>query len=710
MKKLQIFVFLLLPLFLYQLLFSEELSEILNLNKGKVVQLKIKGKKKEALRIGNGFLVEEGKFIITNLHLLSGGVYITADTGDGKKLDSILSYSPLKFSDLALLYTKKRDTNFFAMADLTRIGPGEKIYAISLKNIKNPQILEGNINTIYKLPQDITLYHLSFSCPNAFDGAPIFTEAGEIIGIVNTIGEEDSSLGVSIGSLLSLMNKEGQNLTGEDFSPLTELKIFHAISLIHNSRNEKASQLLNELSNTESTNPFVHFYVGMIKEANNQREEALKSYQKSIQLKPDFAEAHIKIGSLYEKIGEQEKAIESYKNALKVKIFPDAYYSLGLLYERMNKTEEAIESYKNYVLSYPEYAYRGYSRLSILYRLSGKFKDAMESAQKVLEKFPDDIDANYTFSFSAEKLGEVDKAVDGYLKLIKIDKKRAEDYYIYIVNALTKAEKYHRIVEISKDFIKNYPLLPSGYLNLGIAYIHLEDYQNAIEVLSKAIKIDPSNYSLQYNLGICYTRLGMSNEAINCFKECLKIKPNDSTTLYNLGVVSLQAGNFLEAKNALSSYLKINPEDVNAHYNLSIAFMNLQDYENASIHLKEVLKLDPQHYRARYNLGLSYFNKKDYKNAIDAFNSYLSFHPNDKNAIYNLAVAYLMGGFHSEAIQFFKKVISLDPNNALAHYNLGYTYLLLKNKFGALEEYNILQKLNPELAQKLKGFIEKIKE
>ncbi|MCL6572228.1 MAG: tetratricopeptide repeat protein, partial [Bacillus sp. (in: Bacteria)] len=105
----------------------------------------------------------------------------------------------------------------------------------------------------------------------------------------------------------------------------------------------------------------------------------------------------------------------------------------------------------------PEYAYRGYSRLSVIYRTSERFKEAMESAQKVLEKFPDDIDANYTYSLSAEKLGEIDKAVDGYLKLIKINQKRASEYYSYAVNALMKAEKYQRIIEISKEFTKNFP-------------------------------------------------------------------------------------------------------------------------------------------------------------------------------------------------------------------------------------------------------------
>ncbi len=688
---------------------SEEIANIINLNKGKVVQIKVKGKKKEELRVVNGFIIEGGRFLVTSLHSLSEGLYFSAETGDGIKIEPTGTFSYSKSSDTAIIHLKRKEVNSFEIANLTTLSVGEKVYTISLRDIKNPQILQGNITTIYELPEDLKLFLLPFSCPKTFDGSPLFNSSGDVVGIVNTIGEEDSSIAISASSIFPLIKMQGENFTGENFTSSTELKLFRAISLIHNSKNENALQILNELSNSDPNNPYVYYYIGTVKELS-QRDAAINFFQKSIQLKSDFAEAYIKIGAIYEKIGEQEKAIESYKNALKVKAFPEAHYNLGLIYEGTGKTEEAIESYKNYISTKPDYAHRGYSRLSFLYRTSGRFKEAMESAQKVLEKFSDDIDANYTYSLSAEKLGEIEKAVDGYLKLMKINPKRASEYYSYAMNALTKAEKYQRIVEISKEFTKHFPTNSSGYLNLGTAYLKLEDFQSAVDALSIGSKIDPSNYSIHYNLGISYEKLGMMKDAMNCFKECLKVKPNDPHALYNLGITSFQAGNFSEAKYAMENYLKINPGDVNARFNLALLFIKMQDFENASMQLREVIKLEPKHMQAKYNLGLALFNKKDYKNAIDAFNSYLSSNPNDSNALYNIALSYLMEDLHTEAIKTFKKVISIDPNNAYAHYNLGYTYLLIKNKFGALEMYEKLQKLNPELAQKLKSFIDKLKE
>lgn len=710
MKKFIFFLLILTLGFNYLLSQSEETTNILNLNKGKTAQIKVKGKKKEDLRVVNGFIVEGGRFIITNLHALSGGASLSAETGDGIKLEPSGSLIISKHSDGAVIPIKRKEVNSFEIADPSTISPGEKVYTISLKDLKNPQILEGNITSIYELPGELTVFLLSFSCSKAFDGSPLFNRGGDAVGIVNTIGDEDSSIAVSIGSITPLLSKQGESFSGEDYSSSTELKLFRAISLIHNSKNENALNILNELASSERDNPFIHYYIGTIKEESSQREEALNFYQKAIQLKPDFSEAYLKIGSIYERSGETEKAIESYKNALKVKAFSEAYYNLGLLYEKTGKIEDAIDSYKKYISAKPDYAYRGYARLAILYGNSERFKEAMDSSLKVIEKFPDDIDANYTYSLSAEKLGDIDKAVDGYLKLMKINQKRASEYYSYAVNALTKAEKYPKIIEISKEFIRNFPAISSGYLNLGTAYIKLEDFQNAIDALSKGSKIDPSNYSIHYNLGIAYVKMGMMNEAMNCFKECLKLKPNDPYSLYNLGISAFQAGNLNEAREALSNYLKNRSDDVNARFNLAQVLMKIQNFDGAVSQLREIIKLDPKNIQAKLYLGLVLFNKKDYKNAIDAFKSYLSLYPGDLNALYNLAISYLMEGLYTDAINTFKKVINIDPNNALAHYNLGYTYLLVKNKFGAMEEYEKLQKLNPELAQKLKGFIDKLKE
>ncbi|MGQ9619249.1 MAG: tetratricopeptide repeat protein, partial [Candidatus Aminicenantia bacterium] len=339
MKKFWVYIISLLTLSCFLYSQSEEALDVLNLSKSKVVQIKVKGKKKEDLRVTNGFLIEEGKFVVANLHSLSSGASIVAETGDGGKVESSGGLIISKSSDLALILVRKKGFDFFNLANYSTVGPGEKIYIICIKDVKNPRILEGNIVTIFNLPSDLTIYRLSISCQKIFDGAPVINSAGEVVGILNTIGEEDSSIAVSLNSLSSILSRQQINFTGEDFLSSSDLKLFHSVLLIHSQKFDRAFQILNELSTIETTNPFIQYYFGIISEARNQKDEALKSFQKAIQLKTDFPEAYLKIGSIYEKSGEFEKAVESYKNALKVKAFPEVYYSLALLYEKIDKKD-----------------------------------------------------------------------------------------------------------------------------------------------------------------------------------------------------------------------------------------------------------------------------------------------------------------------------------------------------------------------------------
>ena len=56
---------------------------------------------------------------------------------------------------------------------------------------------------------------------------------------------------------------------------------------------------------------------------------------------------------------------------------------------------------------------------------------------------------------------------------------------------------------------------------------------------------------------------------------------------------------------------------------------------------------------------------------------------------------------YPEAVREFSTAISQRTDYALAHYNLGVTYVSMGNRNGALQEYRILQRIDPPSATKL---------
>ena len=73
----------------------------------------------------------------------------------------------------------------------------------------------------------------------------------------------------------------------------------------------------------------------------NNYPEALRQYQKAIELKPDFYTAYYNMGTLYQAMNDLKKAVQAYRKALD--LHPDyreAWYNLGMALEYNDEGEE----------------------------------------------------------------------------------------------------------------------------------------------------------------------------------------------------------------------------------------------------------------------------------------------------------------------------------------------------------------------------------
>ena len=98
-------------------------------------------------------------------------------------------------------------------------------------------------------------------------------------------------------------------------------------------------------------NPTTHTLQKSLGDAYSDLEEhldAIASYKKAIQIKPDYAEAYWRIGYAYDELDQYQNAIASYKKAIQIKPdYADAHWGLGYTYENMGRDNEAIKKYKD---------------------------------------------------------------------------------------------------------------------------------------------------------------------------------------------------------------------------------------------------------------------------------------------------------------------------------------------------------------------------
>ena len=67
--------------------------------------------------------------------------------------------------------------------------------------------------------------------------------------------------------------------------------------------------------------------------------------------------------------------------------------------------------------------------------------------------------------------------------------------------------------------------------------------------------------------------------------------------------------------------------------------------------------------------------------------------------------AYFEMGLMSDAVESFKQAIRLKPDLGRAYFNLGKSFLAQGNRDGAVEQYNILQNLDQDWAERLNALI-----
>ncbi len=90
-------------------------------------------------------------------------------------------------------------------------------------------------------------------------------------------------------------------------------------------------------------------------------------------------------------------------------------------------------------------------------------------------------------------------------------------------NRLLKKKMYQKGADLFTEAISREPEKADGYLNRGIAYVHLEWYKKAIIDFTKAIQKDSTLAIAYANRGIAYDHLAQHKDALSDYQKALAI-------------------------------------------------------------------------------------------------------------------------------------------------------------------------------------------
>jgi tetratricopeptide (TPR) repeat protein len=212
------------------------------------------------------------------------------------------------------------------------------------------------------------------------------------------------------------------------------------------------------------------------------------------------------------------------------------------------------------------------------------------------------------------------------------------------------------------------------YYNSGIQFRKNSQFAEALTEFSKSITLDKKFDSAYVEIGNIYSKAGKMDTAINNYKKALVINPKYTDALFGLGKIYRDA-------------------------------LNFKNYDSAIYFFDAALKLDSTNKEIFYGLAWTYNATKQHELAIPYAIKALEIDNNYKPAYGELGYAYNSTKKYAECIEQFKKNLAVSVVDVACLYS-GLSYIELKNKEGAMLQYEALMKINERMAASLKKKID----
>lgn len=154
----------------------------------------------------------------------------------------------------------------------------------------------------------------------------------------------------------------------------------------------------------------------------------------------------------YKKLNQFDNAIRSYEEAISIKPdYAETYYNLGDLYHKLGQLDKAVRSFKKVVVINPDYSHKHKNKiLTVIYFFSkGQITDALKTLELLIETNSKDALLFNMMGGCYVSLRQFEMAIQSYEKALEI----YPDYAIpqHMLNSLTG----YTSKEPPKEYVKN---------------------------------------------------------------------------------------------------------------------------------------------------------------------------------------------------------------------------------------------------------------
>ena len=163
-----------------------------------------------------------------------------------------------------------------------------------------------------------------------------------------------------------------------------------------------------------------------------------------------------------------------------------------------------------------------------------KNPEAVEWAQKAIQKDPEDAQWRATLSNAFSTLGRWREALPPMLEAVNMDPENPR-FQGGMGQCLIFVDKYKEAIPFLEKALELNPLDAATHSRMSVALYHLGDKEGSERHLNRALELAPENANLHSLLGYHFRRRGKGKESKEAFYEALRLDPTLVTAKYGIG-------------------------------------------------------------------------------------------------------------------------------------------------------------------------------
>ena len=424
-------------------------------------------------------------------------------------------------------------------------------------------------------------------------------------------------------------------------------------------------------------------------------EDALKDFNRAIEINPDDKRAIAHRGITYRLMKRNEDALQDLNRAIEI----DSDYKLaiaqrGITYGEMKRYEDALKDFDCAIEidSNDEWAIalRGYT-----YHLMKRYEDALKDFDRAIEIDPNDAWAIAQQGITYREMKRYENALKDFDRAIELNPEYdwvlTQRAYTYRLMERYDAalEDFNRAIELNPEY--DWVLTQRAY-----TYRLIERYDAALKDFDRAIKID-SNDKLAIALrGDTYREMKRYEDALKDFDRAIEIDPDYEFAIAQRGITYHSIKRYDAALKDFNRAIELNPEYGWVLAQRAYTYHLMERYEDALKDFDRAIEIDPDYEFAIAQRGYTYHLIKRYDAALKDFNRVIELNPEDDWVLAQRAYIYHLMERYEDALKDFDRAIEIDPDYEFVIAQRGITYLEMERYEDALKDFDRAIELNPE--------------